>query len=84
MGFDAEMVPYCGKLFRVKTRVEKFVDERNGYIRRMKTPAVILDGVFCRSRYSESRLFCPREIYAWWREAWLEKVPTGTSSDLRE
>jgi hypothetical protein len=84
MGFDAEMVPYCGKLFRVKTRVEKFVDERNGYIRRMKTPAVILDGVVCRSRYSESRLFCPREIYAWWREAWLEKVTAGTHSDLTE
>jgi hypothetical protein len=80
MGFDAEMVPYCGKLFRVQTRVEKFVDERNGYIRRMKTPAVILDGVYCQSRYSEGRLFCPRAIYAWWREAWLEKVTPGNNS----
>jgi hypothetical protein len=75
MGFDAEMVPYCGKVFRVRTRVEKFIDERTGYIRRMKTPAVILDGVYCQSRYSENRLFCPRGIYAWWREVWLEKVP---------
>jgi hypothetical protein len=82
MGFDAEMVPYCGKLFRVQTRVEKFVDERNGYIRRMKTPAVILEGVYCQSRYSEGRLFCPRSIYAWWREAWLEKVTTAANSDL--
>jgi hypothetical protein len=48
----------------------------------MKTPAVILEGVYCQSRYSESRLFCPRAIYAWWREAWLEKVTTGTNSDM--
>jgi hypothetical protein len=75
MGFDAEMVPYCGKIFRVRTRVEKFIDERTGYIKRMRTPAVILDGVFCQSRYSENRLFCPRSIFAWWREVWLEKVP---------
>jgi len=74
MGFDAEMVPYCGKIFRVRTRVEKFIDERTGYIRRMKTPAGILDGVYCQSRYSENRVFCPRGIYAWWREVWLERV----------
>jgi hypothetical protein len=75
MGFDAEMVPYCGKVFRVRTRVEKFIDERTGIIKRMKTPAVILDGVYCQSRYSENRLFCPRGIFAWWREVWLERVP---------
>jgi len=74
MGFDAEMVPYCGKVFRVRTRVEKFIDERTGYMRRMKTPAVILEGVYCQSRYSENRLFCPRAIFAWWREVWLERV----------
>jgi hypothetical protein len=78
MGFDAEMVPYCGKLFRVRNRVETFIDEGTGYIRRMKTPAVILDGVYCQSRYSENRLFCPRSIFAWWREVWLEKVPAET------
>jgi hypothetical protein len=75
MGFDAEMVPFCGKVFRVRTRVEKFIDERNGYLRRMKTPAVILEGVYCQSRYSEARVFCPRRIFPWWREVWLERVP---------
>ena len=75
MGFDAELVPFCGKVFRVRNRVEKFIDEQTGYVRRMKTPAVILDGVFCQSRYSENRLFCPRGIFAWWREIWLERVP---------
>jgi hypothetical protein len=81
MGFDAELVPYCGKVFRVQTRVEKFIDERTGYIRRMKTPAVILDGVYCQSRYSENRVFCPRGIYAWWREVWLERVSDDAKAE---
>jgi hypothetical protein len=82
MGFDAEMVPYCGKVFRVRTRVEKFIDERTGYLKRMKTPAVILDGVYCQSRYSENRLFCPRAIFAWWREVWLERVPEDAKAEI--
>lgn len=75
MSFDAEMVPYCGRTFRVQGRVETFIDESTGFMRHMKTPAVILEGSYCRSRYSEHRLFCPRSIYTWWREVWLEKLP---------
>ncbi|WP_089172913.1 hypothetical protein [Bosea sp. AS-1] len=74
MSFDAELVPYCGKVLQVRTRVEIFVDEKTGFMRRLKTPAVILDNSYCRSRYSECRLFCPRSIYTWWREIWLEKI----------
>jgi hypothetical protein len=84
MGFDAEMVPYCGKVFRVRTRVEKFIDEGTGYMRRMKTPAVILEGVYCQSRYSENRLFCPRAIFAWWREIWLERISEDARAEHQE
>ncbi len=73
MGFDAELVPYCGKEFRVRNRVEVFVDEQTGHLRRMKTPAVILEGVYCLGRYSSQRMLCPRAIYSWWREIWLER-----------
>ena len=72
--FDAEMAPNCGGTYRVKARVEKFIDEQTGRMRKLKTPAVILEGVHCRSRYSDNRLFCPRSIYTWWREVWLEKI----------
>ena len=72
--FDAEEVPYCDKTYRVLRRVERIVNERTGKMQEMKTPCVILDSVFCRSRYSECRLFCPRSIYAYWREIWLERV----------
>jgi hypothetical protein len=77
MNFDAEMVPDCGKTFRVRANVDRFVDERTGLMRQLKTPAVILEGAHCRSRYSECRLFCPRSIYTWWREIWLERVGTN-------
>jgi hypothetical protein len=80
--FDAEMVPYCGGVFRVRSRVERFLDEKTGLMLTMKTPAVILEGGWCRSYYSERRAFCPRAIYAWWREAWLERVPGGADGRL--
>ena len=73
--FDAEMVPYCGSTRRVLKRVTRIVDEKTGKIREFKTPSIILEGAVCQSRYSECRLFCPRSIYAFWREIWLEKVP---------
>jgi hypothetical protein len=78
--FDAEEVPYCGGSYRVLRRVNRIVNERTGKMRRMKTPCVILDSVVCESRYSECRLFCPRSIYAYWREIWLERVGPRSES----
>ena len=79
--FDAECVPYCGKIYRVRTRVERFVNEKTGKMQHLKTPAVILEGVYCRSRYSGQRIFCPRSIYSWWREIWLERVHDDEPTD---
>jgi hypothetical protein len=84
MSFDGEMVPNCGKIYRVQTRIERFIDEKTGFMRSLKTPAVILEGVHCTSRYSENRLFCPRSIYTWWREIWLEKINPDTDSNAIE
>jgi hypothetical protein len=80
MSFDAEMMPYCGGVFRVRGRVEKFIDEKTGYIKTLKTPAVILEGAYCRARYSDHRMFCPRSIFSWWREIWLERVSAPSKS----
>jgi hypothetical protein len=63
----------------VLKRVTKIIEERTGKMRQMKTPCVILDSVICQSRYSECRLFCPRSIYSYWREIWLERVEPKTS-----
>ena len=78
LGFDAEQVPYCGGIYRVKARVNRFIDEKTGKMRNLKTPAVMLEGVYCQSRYSKNRMFCPRAIFSWWREIWLERVPEST------
>jgi hypothetical protein len=75
MRWDAEMVPYCGGTYRVLRRVEKIVDERSGLMMEMKTPSVILDSVVCQARYSGCRMFCPRSLYPFWREVWLERAP---------
>jgi hypothetical protein len=80
LSFAAELVPDCGKIYRVKTRLEKFIDERTGKMRKPRTPAVILEGAYCRSLYSGERILCPRSIYAWWREIWLERVPEGATA----
>lgn len=77
--FDGEMVPYCGGVYRVRAQVERFLDEKTGIMRTMKTPAVILENVWCRGRISGQRVFCPRAIYCWWREAWLERAPEATA-----
>jgi hypothetical protein len=77
--FDAEMVPYCGRTYRVLKRVTRIVNEKTGEMQEMKTPCIILDTVVCQSRYSSCRLFCPRSIYSYWREIWLERVEANIS-----
>ena len=72
--FDAEMVPYCGGTYRVRKQVKKILNEKTGQMMEMKTPCLILEDVYCRSRYSQYRLFCPRAIYSYWREIWLEPI----------
>ena len=72
--FDAELVPFCGNTYRVRSRITKFLDEKTGKMLTMKTATIILEDVWCQSRYSDCRLFCPRSIYTWWREIWLEKI----------
>jgi hypothetical protein len=72
--FDAEAVPFCGGTYRVLSRVNNILDEKTGKMIRMKNASIILEGVYCQSRYSDCRMFCPRAIYSYWREIWLERV----------
>ena len=82
--FDAELVPYCGGIYRVKTRVNKFLDEKSGKLLTVKNAAIILENVWCQARYSDCRLFCPRSIYSWWREVWLERVPDKSTVNITQ
>jgi len=73
--FDVEMVPYCGKTFKVATRVERILDEKTGRMIKIPNACIILDGVTCSGCLSTDRLFCPRSLYPYWREIWLKRVP---------
>jgi len=85
MSFTAEMVRYCGRTFRVRSRVDQILDEATGELISMKRDCVILEDVVCRSECSTGRLFCPRAIYPYWREIWLRRAsppaPTPTSTN---
>lgn len=74
MRFDVEMVPFCGRIFKVDRKVERLIDERTGRILAMKSPCIVLDGVVCVAEYSDRRLFCPRQIPSYFREIWLRRV----------
>jgi hypothetical protein len=72
--FDVEMAPYCGKEYRVRSRVERFINETTGQMVELSSDCLILDGVICSGERSSWRYFCHRAIYPWWREAWLRRV----------
>jgi hypothetical protein len=78
--FDREMLPFCGQVFKVLRRVERFIDEPTGNMVLLKTDAVILDGAFCAGDTTPARWFCPRGIYGFWRECWLERVDDASAS----
>jgi hypothetical protein len=78
MSFDAEMVPYCGGTYRVLRRVSQIINEKTGAMHVLKNDCIMLEGVVCTACYAEHRRNCPRAIPPYWREIWLERVPTET------
>lgn len=69
--FDGVMTIYCGQTVRVRARVEQIIDERTGAMMHMPNPCIMLDGVVCTG---DDMQLCPRRIYSYWREIWLERV----------
>lgn len=72
--FDREMAPFCGRTFRVRRRVTRIIDERNGRMIPLTSDCIMLDGVVCSGERSLGRFFCSRRIYPYWRETWLRRV----------
>jgi hypothetical protein len=54
--------------------MKQIIDEKTGKMIRFKTDAIVLKNVACEARYAICRRFCPRAIYPYWREIWLERV----------
>lgn len=72
--FDREMMLHCGRTFRVRRRITRFINDQNGKMIELKTDCVTLDGCVCSGEHSLSRWFCGRAIYPYWREIWLRRV----------
>lgn len=71
MGFEEEMSRYCGHEARVLRRVDRCIDEKTGRLLHMKNPCIVLENIVCAGAYNVN---CPRSIYSFWREIWLERV----------
>jgi glycosyltransferase involved in cell wall biosynthesis len=71
MSFDGEMLRYCEQEATVLRRVERIIDEKSGRMLRFENPCIVLDDVTCAGAYHRQ---CPRGIYPYWREIWLERV----------
>jgi hypothetical protein len=74
MYFDAEMVPFCGGTYRVLRRVDTIINEKTGRLLHLKNDCIMLENVVCNACYAKHRKFCPRSIFAYWREIWLERA----------
>jgi hypothetical protein len=73
--FTPEMSKFCGRRFRVYKRLDKILLEATGELRRIKTPTVILEGVFCDGSAHGG---CDRSCFCFWREEWLKHVKPPT------
>jgi hypothetical protein len=69
--FDVHMLRYCGREAKVLGRVNSIIDERTREMIHIKSDCIILEGFVCMGEY---RRLCPRRMYPYWREIWLERV----------
>jgi hypothetical protein len=82
--YSAELTPACGKRFRVKNRVDRLIDENTGRMIELKNDCIVLEGFVCTGDRSLTSLFCPREAYPLFREAWLRRVDDSRSLPMVE
>lgn len=81
LSFDREMLPFCGRSFRVAQRVTRIIDERTGKALKIKADCVTLEKAACSGECSARRVFCTRGVTPFWRECWLERVPPVPESN---
>ena len=50
------------------------VNEATEEMMQFSNPCIVIDGLFCRARYTRGRYFRPRSIYSYRREIWLDRT----------
>ncbi len=70
--FTLDMLSYCGKTYKVLSRLDKMIHDPTGKLMEIKD-TVILEDSICRGCHI-LRGGCPRANYNFWREIWLERI----------
>jgi hypothetical protein len=68
--FMPEMLKFTGKKFRVYKKVKIISLESTGEMRRLVSPTVFLENVYCDGEFHEG---CDRSCFCFWREVWLRR-----------
>lgn len=71
-----EMLPACGRRFRVRRKVEKIIDEKSELMLTLKS-CISLEGFTCTGDRTPGFWFCRRHVYPYWRKSWLRQVDIG-------
>lgn len=69
--FTPEMAKFCGRRLKVYKRLNKIILEATGELRGIKSPTVLLEGVFCDGSAHGG---CDRSCFCFWREEWLKRA----------
>lgn len=77
LAFTVEMLPFCGRTFRVLRRLDKMIHEPTRRLIRVEG-TVILNNVTCDGCHI-LRGGCPKNNYHYWREVWLERSEVRSS-----
>lgn len=71
LGFTPEMMKFCEGRFKVYKKLDRIILEATGELRKIRTPTVLLEGVFCDGKEHGG---CDRSCFCFWREEWLRRV----------
>jgi hypothetical protein len=69
--FMPEMKEFCEGRYKVFKIVEIIKLESTGEVRKLKSPTVSLEGVYCKGERHEG---CDRACFHFWEEAWLKRI----------
>lgn len=69
--FMPEMEKFCGQRFKIFKKVEIILLESTGELRKLRSPTLFLDGVFCDGSQQGG---CARSCFHFWRDVWLKRV----------
>ena len=71
--FLEDMRQYCGTKQRILKSMERFLDERDYKVKKVNG-VILLENVICQGTPAFGK--CDRCCFLFWREEWLEKIPS--------